>query len=135
MYYKDLSTIVFEFYDYISIKKINNFFQISASLTLNLKLSLWKMLRKKDLNLNYKKPFTSGSMPTTVLKQSLDIYLRYLTKSVNYATNEGKFPAEFKHSEVTPLFKKYNPLKKENNRPESLLPHLSKSLKESYINK
>ena len=33
-----------------------------------------------------------------------------------------------KHSEVIPLFKKEDPLKKENDRPVSLLPHLSKVL-------
>ena len=37
------------------------------------------------------------------------------------------FPAELKHSEVVPLFKKEDPLKKENYRPESLLPYLSKA--------
>ena len=40
--------------------------------------------------------------------------------------NEGKFLAELKHSEVKTLFKKEDPLKKENYRPVSLLPHLSK---------
>ena len=58
--------------------------------------------------------------------ESLDIYLPYLTKSINYTINEGKFPAELKHSEVIPLFKKEDPLKKENYRPVSLLLHLSK---------
>ena len=51
---------------------------------------------KKVLNLNIKKSFTSGSIPATILKQSLDIYLPYVTKSVNYTINEGKFPAELK---------------------------------------
>ena len=39
--------------------------------------------------------------------------------------NESKFPAELKHSEVIALFKKENPLKKENYRAVSLL-YLSK---------
>ena len=81
---------------------------------------------KEVLNLNIKRSFTSGSIPATILKQSLDIYLPYVTKFVNDTINEGKFPAELKHSEVMPLFKKEEPLKKKNYRPVSLMPHLSK---------
>ena len=39
-----------------------------------------------------------------------------------------KLPAELKHSEVKPLFKKDEPLKKDNYRPASLLPHISKDI-------
>ena len=72
---------------------------------------------------------TSDSILATILKQSLDIYLPYLTKSVNYTINEDKFLAELKQSEVIPLLKKEDPLKKENYRAVSLLPHLSKVFK------
>ena len=79
--------------------------------------------RKKLLIL---KSYSSGSIPVTILKQTLDIYLPYLTKSVNCTINEGKCSAELKHLEVIPLFKKEGPLKKENYRSVTLLPHLSK---------
>ena len=72
------------------------------------------------------KSYSSGSIPVTILKQTLDIYLPYLTKSVNCTINEGKCSAELKHLEVIPLFKKEDPLKKENYRSVTLLPHLSK---------
>ena len=39
---------------------------------------------------------------------------------------ESTFPEELKHSEVIPVDKKRDPLKKENCRPVSLLPHASK---------
>ena len=84
------------------------------------------MTLKENLNLNINKSSTSGPIPATILKKSLDIYLPYLTKSINYTIKEGKFPAELKHSEVMPLFKKKDPLKKETYRPVSLLPHSSK---------
>ena len=48
-----------------------------------------------------------------------------LTKSINCTINEGKFPAELKHSEVVPLFEKKDQLSKDNYRPASLLPHSS----------
>ena len=72
---------------------------------------------------------TGYSILATILKQSLDIYLPYLTKSINYTINEDKFSAELKQSEVIPLLKKEDPLKKENYRAVSLLPHLSKVFK------
>ena len=72
---------------------------------------------------------TGDSILATILKQSLDIYLPYLTKSINYTINEDKFSAELKQSEVIPLLKKEDPLKKENYRAVSLLPHLSKVFK------
>ena len=123
---KDLNSIVSEFDDHISIKKIKEFFPGINVNDFEFETVTMEDVKKEILNLNTKKSSTSGSIPATILKQSLDIYLPYLTKSVNYAINESEFPAELKHSEVIPLFKKEDPLKKENYRPVSLLPHLSK---------
>ena len=52
----------------------------------------------------------------------------YLTDSISYSLTESTFPEEPKHSEVIPVHKKLDPLKKENYRPVSLslLPHVSK---------
>ena len=94
MYHKkDLNNIVSEFDDYVSVKKIKEFFPVN---NLNDFETVTMEEVKKVLNLNIKKSFTSGSIPATILKQSLDIYLPYVTKSVNYTINEGKFPAELK---------------------------------------
>ena len=94
MYYKkDLNNIVSEFDDYVSVKKIKEFFPVN---NLNDFETVTMEEVKKVLNLNIKKSFTSGSIPATILKQFLDIYLPYVTKSVNYTINEGKFPAELK---------------------------------------
>ena len=56
-----------------------------------------KDVKKEILNLNIKKSSTCGSISAIILKQFLDIYLPYLTKSKNYTVNEKKFPAELKH--------------------------------------
>ena len=50
----------------------------------------------------------------------------YLTDLIDYSPKEITFPEELKHSEVIPVYKKLDPLKKENYRPVSLLPHVSK---------
>ena len=50
----------------------------------------------------------------------------YLPDSINYSLRENTLREELKHSEVIPAYKKLDPLKKENYRPVSLLPHVSK---------
>ena len=84
------------------------------------------IVRKEIRNLNIKKSSTYGSIPASILKQCVDTYLPYLTVTINYSLRENIFPEELKRSEVIPLYKKLDPLKKENYRPVSLLPHVSK---------
>ena len=62
----------------------------------------------------------------TILKQCVDIYLSLLIEAINHTITEIIFPEQLKKSEVVSLYKKEDPLKKENYRPVSLLPHLSK---------
>ena len=38
----------------------------------------------------------------------------------------GEFPSNLKNADVTPVFKKNNPLSKKNYRPISVLPFISK---------
>ena len=78
------------------------------------------------INLYVKKSSDNGSIPATILKQCVDVYLPLLTKAINHAISENTFPEQWKRSKVTPLYKKEDPLKKENYRPVSLLPHVSK---------
>ena len=72
--------------------------------------------------MNVKKSSTNGSIPATILKQCVDVYLPFLTNAINCAITENTFPEQLKKLEVVPLHKKENPLKKENYRPASLLP-------------
>ena len=77
-------------------------------------------------NLNVKKSSTYGSIPASILKQCVDAYLPHLTVTINYSLRENIFREELKRSEVIPLYKELDPLKKEKYRPVSLLPHVSK---------
>ena len=51
----------------------------------------------------------------------------YLTVTINHSLRENIFPEELKRSEVIPSYKELDPLKKENYRPVSLLPRVSKA--------
>ena len=76
--------------------------------------------------MNIKKSSTKGSIPATILKQCVDIYLPFLTNAINKTFIGNYFPKEVKKAEVIPVYKKDYPLKKENYIPVSLLPHVSK---------
>ena len=52
--------------------------------------------------------------------------MKYLTNTINNSLKESTFPDELKQSEVIPVYKKLDPLQKENYRPMNLLPHISK---------
>ena len=98
------------------IKKIKEFLSDINVSDVNFKTSNMEDVKKEILNLNIKKYSTNGSISGTILKQSIDIYLRYLFKTINHAINESNFPAELKRSEVIPLFQKKHKLKKEAYR-------------------
>ena len=83
-------------------------------------------MKKEIENLDTKTSSTSGSIPTTILKQCVNAYLPHLTNSINYSPQHSSFPQELKLSEVIPVYKRLNPLQKENYRPLSLLPQVSK---------
>ena len=55
----------------------------------------------------------------------MEVHLKDVTKTINHSLKEYTFPDELKKSEVIPVYKKVDPLQKENYRPVSLLPHIS----------
>ena len=56
---------------------------------------------------------TYGSIPTSILKQTIEILLKYLTNAINHYLKESTFPNKLKQSEVLPIYKKLDPLQKE----------------------
>ena len=60
------------------------------------------------------------------VKSTIDVHVTLLTKIINSSIRNGCFSAKLKAAEVTPIFKKNYDLDKENYRPVSVLPHVSK---------
>ena len=83
-------------------------------------------VRKEVCSLNIKKLLTHGSIRASILKQCVDAYLPYLTDSFNFSLGKSNFPDELKHSEEILVYKKLDPLKKEDYGSVSLLHHVSK---------
>ena len=109
-----------KFQNHINTKKILETFPGIIPESFHFKQVSIDIVRKEIRNLNVKKSSTYGSIPSSILKQCIDDYLPHLTVTINYSLRENIFP------EVIPLYKKLDPLKKDNYRPVSLLPHVSK---------
>ena len=108
------------------MKKIKWYFPNTVSGDFDFQEDSREDVKNKIINLNVKKSSTNGFIPATILNQYGDVDLPFLTKAINHTLTENIFPEKLKKSEVIPLYKKEDPLKKENYRPESLLPHVAK---------
>ena len=92
-------------------------------------------VKKEVLHLHFKKPSASSSIPATILKQSIAIYIPFLTNSLNYTIKKCELPDKFRKSEVIPLYKKEDLLKNENYQLVSQLRIYQRFLNESYTNR
>ena len=61
-----------------------------------------------------------------MLKSTVNVHVSLITKIINSSTRNGCSPHELKVKEVTPIFNINDDLDKENYRPDSVLPHVSK---------
>ena len=66
-----------------------------------------------------------GEIPIQILKESGFIF-ETLTNCKNKSIETGYFPDSLKEANITPIFKKDDPLDKSNYRPVSILPLISK---------
>ena len=80
----------------------------------------------KLLKIDPKKATTGNSIPSKTLKLSADISADILQNLFNNMLSTGNFPDNMKLADITPVFKKKDPLKKENYRPVSILSAISK---------
>ena len=79
------------------------------------------------MNLNAKKTGTFMNIPANVLKQVKGIIVEPLMQVWNVEIiNNKKFPSKLKYADITPIFKKLDSILKENYRPVSILPVVSK---------
>ena len=61
-----------------------------------------------------------------MLKQTIDIHLPIMTQITNMFIDSNCYPNDLKLAEVSPVFKQKDNLDKENDRPLSVLSHVSK---------
>ena len=74
-----------------------------------------------------------SDIPTKIIKENSDIFSNFICESINNSIKSSIFPSCLKHADVTPLHKKCNKSLKENYRPVSILPILSKVFERSIF--
>ena len=77
-------------------------------------------------NLNIKKATVVDNISAKIIKACAPAVSTAISNLINISFRSCEFPAGLKRAQVIPLFKKKDPLNKENYRPVSILPTLSK---------
>ena len=74
-----------------------------------------------------------SDITTKIIKENSDIFSNFICKTINNSIKSSIFSSCLKHADVTPLHKKCNKNLKENYRPVSILPILSKIFERSMF--
>ena len=85
----------------------------------------WKRVKKSQ----YKKASTFGNIPPTILRESKESCSETLAELFNNTSLTSSFPTELKIADVSPDFKKDDPLKAKNYKHVTALPVVSKIFK------
>ena len=109
----------------ISIQSIKN---DCVNESFNFKHTNVSTVEKIIKSLNVKKATGVDNIPAKILKMSCDIIAPQFVRLFNTCVDTGKFPEDAKLAQVTPIFKKENPLQIKNYRPVSILTTTSKIL-------
>ena len=86
----------------------------------------YSQIEKEILELNTKKATGFDAIPPKVIKDAFRVLKYPLTQLFNTTVQENHFPTNLKYANVSPLYKKDDNTNKENYRPISILPSISK---------
>ena len=78
------------------------------------------------LKLETSKACQDTDIPTKIVKENADIFANVLVSSFNDSIEKSNFPSILKNASITPVFKKGDRNSKDNYRPVSILPNISK---------
>ena len=120
--YDGIDNILIKFVNHPSIKKIKRSFNITSKfLFQSVSVNDVKQV-VKDFKSN---KYVGGDIPTNILKEC-NFTFSVLAGCINKSFENGAYPDCLKEGNVTLIFKKGDPLDKENYRPVRILPLLSK---------
>ena len=110
--------------DKINIEESFNFsIATEADITANIKA------------LDLKKPTMFKNIPARILTENYDIISPHLKRIYNESKSNCTFPKTLNFAEITPAHKKDDTTKKDNYRPISILPSISKVFENNILTK
>ena len=92
----------------------------------NFKFTSHEETEKEVNNLKIKKASQKSDIPLKIIKENVDIISYFLYHNFNNSLSCATFPTSMKYADVIPIHKKDDKTDKENYRPISILPNLSK---------
>ena len=119
-----IDVIIQTYSEHPSIIKINE--NVKVGMNFNFDEIYESQIEKEILNLNSKKSTGPDSISPKVLKHSVHIVKAPMTQLFNNMIKLNNFPSDLKYANVAPIFKKDDNTNKENYRPVSILPSISK---------
>ena len=72
------------------------------------------------------KAYPKDTIPPGIIKSNSDIFAFKVSNDFNICIKSGEFPIKLKNADITPVYKKGDKHKKNNYRPISILPIISK---------
>ena len=81
---------------------------------------------KEIKNLDVSEASQEVDIPTKIIKENSDIFFNFIYQSFNNMIDVCIFPTSLKLANITPVYKKGSKNSKENYRPVSILPNISK---------
>ena len=120
----EIDNIICMFRNHPSILQIKKAHPLTGEMTF--KMVETDEMKKYIRDLKENKSSTEFDVPVKILKQFIDDYAEKLTAIYNDHCIKGTFPDSLKHADVVPLHKKGSKADKENFRPISKLPAISK---------
>ena len=119
-----ISNIVLNYIDHPSIVKIRETFNINDRFHFTPVNE--EQTSENIKNLDKKKASTFKGIPSKILAENYDIISPFVTKIYNDSNRNLNFPDPLKLADITPTYKKDDTTNKENYRPISILPSVSK---------
>ena len=115
-----------------SIIKIKN--NLSNNLSFSFHEVTSQEIEKELKCLDPTKATQGNDVPTKIIKENFDIFVPFLTWDINTSIDNSRFPTKLKMADIMPIFKKDGKNLKQNYRPISILPNLSKIYEKCLFN-
>ena len=119
-----IDEIILSYNKHPSIQKIKE--MVNSTVSFRFDKTNETHISNEILALNSGKASGPDNIPSKVLKYAMEVIKSPLALLFNNCVDECHFPSDLKYADVTPLFKKGNNTNKENYRPISILPSISK---------
>ena len=122
----EVEIAIIKYKNHPSIKAITEKMERLGKPTFNFKFTSHEETEKEVNNLIIKKASRKSDISLKIIKENVDIISYFLYHKFNNSLSCATFPTFMKYVDVIPIHEKDDKTDKENYRPISILPYLSK---------